>query len=270
MNAGEYVGTIPFYLKSGEIDTSLWYCQQCGTYTRDADFEDPTICGHFEVASYTDPAAEERLRQIRSGYFSYLAALLEEHGGRSLRGLRILDVGTAFGHFLERLRDVGAEPEGVEIVERLRQLATQRGLTVHSQIPGAEGGTFDVITAIDSLYYAHDPLALLERLRTLLRPGGFLVIRVANRAWLLDMLRVVGSSIGRDRFGDAKFNFSVHGIAFLLERAGIRAERIVWLERGKADPRAFMRMYYRVSAFLSEYLSLRVSPGMIVVARPES
>jgi SAM-dependent methyltransferase len=222
---------------------------------------------HFDVASYTDLSTEARFRAVRVGYFQYLCALLAAYLNRPLRGSHVLDIGTSYGHFLERLGEGGAIAEGVEIVAAPRHVALERGLIVHDTIPNSPATAFDAVTMIDSLYYTNDPLATLQRLKEVLTPGGCLLIRVTNRTWLLDLMRAIGIAIHRDRFGDAKHNFSPNGILLLLRRAGFLDEDVVWEEKGKADPRWLIQSYYRLSPIVSEYLALHLTPGMLVVAR---
>lgn len=265
--ASEQVAILPFYLPDRDIETPIWRCAECGTYSRDIDLDDPVLKRHFDVASYTDPTTEERFRSVRSGYFVYLSQILKSRLNTALKGLRVLDVGTAYGHFLDQLKSEGASVEGVEIVAALRKRAAERGLIVHESIPSETSGRFDIITVIDSLYYANDPLASLKSLSGLLAPGGLLLIRIANRTWLLDFSRAVGLAIHRDRFGDAKYNFSPEGILLLLSRAGFRVDEVIWKEKGKADPRWLIRQFYRITPLLSMYLSLRVAPGMLLIAK---
>ncbi len=263
-HADEWIGSIPFYLPDRDIETQLWRCRDCGTYSREIDLEDPTLKRHFDVASYTSVDREASFRAVRTGYFVYLSEVLERSLDQPLKGARILDVGTAYGHFLERLNECGALGEGVEIVAALRTVAAERGLVVHERIPD---GPFDAVVVIDSLYYTNDPPATLCRVREVLSPGGCLLLRVTNRTWLFDLLRQAGIAIHKNRFGDAKFNFSPEGTIQMLERAGFRVEEVIWNEQRKADPRWLIRWYYRIAPLLSTHLSLRVAPGMLIVAR---
>jgi len=265
--ADEWIGSIPFYLPDHDIDTQIWRCLGCGTYSRLIDLEDPALKRHFDVASYTSAEREARFRAVRTGYFVYIAGLLEQTLDRPLKGACILDVGTAYGHFLELLKERGAIPEGVEIVAALRARGTERGHVIHDCVPDNPSQKYDAVTVIDSLYYTNDPLATLHRIREVLTPGGCVLLRVTNRTWLFDLLHTLGVVIHRDRFGDSKYNFSPEGMLQLLDRAGLRVEEVIWDERGKADPRWMIRWYYKISQLLCRHLSLRVTPGMLIVAR---
>jgi SAM-dependent methyltransferase len=266
--ADEPAGRIPFYLKTGSIDTVIWKCKQCGTYVRETDYENPTIRAHFDITSYTDPATELYWRDIRTGLFKYVIELSSVHLGRNLHGIRSLDLGTAFGILLELLAESGAEPEGVEIVETLRARAHARGLLVHRDLNSLPAQSYDLVTAIDSFYYMNDPCATLMRLKELLKADGLLVMRLTNRTWFFDVSRMLGIGITAARFDDIKFNYSIHGAIALLERSGFWVEQIYWADQGRGDVRPLAKAYYRFSPILAEYLTLRISPGMILVARP--
>jgi SAM-dependent methyltransferase len=265
--ADDPAGNIPFYVKGGSIQTALWRCQHCGTYIRDADYESDTIRGHFSLTSYTDPATEPHWRALRTRYFEYFIELAEIHLGRPLAGSRTLDFGTAFGILLELLRARGAKPEGVEVVPELRQLASDRGLVVHENLDQLVPQSYDLITAIDSFYYANNPQATLLRFRELLSRGGILVLRLTNRTWYFNLNRAIGRKITSARYDDIKLNYSVRGAVALLARSGFEIEKIYWSDKGRGDLRAWASIFYRVSPLIARYSPLRICPGMIVVAR---
>ncbi len=266
--ADEPAGSIPFYLKAGTTKTALWKCRHCGTYIRDADYDDPTIKGHFDITSYTNPSTEAHWRTLRTGLFKHVIDLASIHLGRTIQGVHALDLGTAFGILLELLREVGAKPEGVEIVPALRELARSRGLVIHEDLSKLPPQSFELISAIDSFYYMNDPHATLVRLKELITQDGILIMRLTNRTWYFNIARALGFAISPARFDDIKFNYSVKGAVRLLERSGYCVERIYWSDRGRGDIRPWAAIYYKVSPFLAKYLALRISPGMIVVARP--
>lgn len=266
--ADESAGEIPFYLPGSSIVTALWKCRACGTYIRQLDYDQPAIRAHFDVASYTAVAAEARWRRLRTALFEYVLQLATLHLGRPLAGLRALDWGTAYGIMLELMHQAEMKPEGVEIVAALREQARSRGFQVHESVEALSDRSCDLITAIDSFYYANDPALTLAGLARLLRPEGVLIARLTNRTWYFDLRRALGMSIPPARFDDVKYNFSVKGAARLLERSGFDIESIYWSDKGRGDDRPAAALYYRLAPLASRFLSLRVSPGMIVVARP--
>lgn len=263
-----HAGSIPFYLEHGDVSTTLWKCRSCGTYIRDANYEDPLIQGHFGVTSYTDPDKEKHWRELRTGLFKYVLEVASRHLGRSLRDVRGLDFGTAFGIFMELLASAGGNPEGVEIVPALRTRAQDRGMTVHRDILSLQPRSYDLITAIDSFYYLNDPHSSLIGLSQLLDNDGVLILRLTNRTWYFNAVRALGMAVAPAKFDDIKYNYSVTGARRLLERSGFRVERIYWHDKGRGDVRPFAAAYYRLSPFLAKYFSIRISPGMIIVARP--
>ena len=109
------------------------------------------------------------------------------------RGARLLDVGCGEGGFLEWARAAGWEPVGVEPDPAAVAAAQSRGLTVHAGTVEAlrsEASSFDVVTLSHVLEHVHDPRALLESIRNLLKPNGLLWLDTPNI-----------SSIGRRLFG---------------------------------------------------------------------
>jgi SAM-dependent methyltransferase len=109
---------------------------------------------------------------------------------RYCRGLpedaRILDVGCGDGFHLRLLREYG-EPswrlEGVDANPRAVKAAEASGLAVHEgllqhlHLPKA---TYDLVLLIQTLEHLDDPVGVLREARSLLKPGGRLVIVTDN------------------------------------------------------------------------------------------
>ncbi len=113
-------------------------------------------------------------------------------------GRCLLDVGCGDGAFLLKAR---AHEWRVIGTEMSPQRARQAGLDVCNSLgEAAVGGPFDCVTAWHVLEHFQDPLATLEQIRTLLAPGGTLLLavpdalghqaRLTGRKWLhLDVPR---------------------------------------------------------------------------------
>ncbi len=266
--ASDRAGQVDFHLPHRDIKATVWRCAFCGTYIQDANLDDPAIRHHFDIASYTAPAMEANWRRLRTDFFKWIIKVSRHHLGRPLSGCHALDIGIAYGIMMELLREEGAEAEGVEIVTALQAAVRSRGFIVHDRIEQASDHRQDLVFAIDSFYYLNDPSRSLTAIRSLMAPDGVLAMRLANRAWYFDFVRKLGQEVAAKRFGDLKYFYTERGARLLLARAGFQVERIYWTDRGRHDPRRLESIFYKLAP-LANYLSpVRISPGMLVIARP--
>jgi 2-polyprenyl-3-methyl-5-hydroxy-6-metoxy-1,4-benzoquinol methylase len=101
--------------------------------------------------------------------------LAERELGRRVRGARLLEVGCAYGLFLDAARKRGFDVAGVELSASAAEHARDRlGLDVHTtQLADAPlDGKFDVICAWDTLEHVPDPVAFWAAVRNLLSDDG--------------------------------------------------------------------------------------------------
>lgn len=102
-------------------------------------------------------------------------ALAEDEIARRTEGARLLEVGCAYGLFLDAARTRGFDVTGVELSMNAAGHARERlGLTVYSsQLADAplEGG-YDVICAWDTLEHVPDPVAFWAAVHNLLADDG--------------------------------------------------------------------------------------------------
>lgn len=120
-----------------------------------------------------------------------LRALTREIG--DLRGKAILDIGSGMGGFLVAAARNGAHVAGLEpngdycTITRLRAARYELSPTVvqgfGERLPFASA-SFDAVLAQDILEHVHDPMAVLDEIRRVLRPDGVALVTVINRfAW---------------------------------------------------------------------------------------
>jgi 2-polyprenyl-3-methyl-5-hydroxy-6-metoxy-1,4-benzoquinol methylase len=144
--------------------------------------------------------------------------------GRTLAPADLLDVGAAYGLFLDEARKAGWRPEGVEISPEAAAVARRlTGLPVHvgalESLP-LEPGRFDAVTCWDVIEHATDVKVFLRAVRSVMKPGGWLFITVPNAASGLAQL------MGSRWFGFAKlehiYYFSPGTLKRALETVGLR------------------------------------------------
>jgi len=264
-----FIGELPIYVRNEDRHDTIWRCDACGTYQRAVDYTDIAAAGHFEVSSYTPLEVESQRLSDRGPFFDYLLTLGTNALKRPLADMRILDIGCAYGHLLDRAGAKGAVTAGVELVDTLRDRLPSRGHAAYrtvAEIPESE--QYDLILSIDSLYYFEDPASVLQQARPHLAKGGLLMLRVPNRTPVLQLMRKLRTPITNGLFGDAKCNFSYAGMRQLLSRAGYE---IVWVqmrEKGKGARSAAVWLYYRLSYAASVILRRKLTPGIIILALP--
>ena len=100
--------------------------------------------------------------------------------------MRLLDIGTFDGDALiVARRKFGIQAFGIEARHQVVDVARNRGLAVSAGVsdrldPSIFGGSFDLITAFESLEHTADPLDSMRRAHAALVVGGTFMITVPN------------------------------------------------------------------------------------------
>ena len=172
-------------------------CSECGLGRAES--------GGFDARTYYTEDYFSGARQ--DGYVDYRGSesVLRREFARTVeyirkfrRGGRLLEIGCAYGFFLEEARrfyDVG----GIEIAEGAVGFCRERGLSVIGGVAEeatlAQFGMLDVIVLLDVIEHLPDPHSTLAFCKRHLNPGGVIVIttgdfsslyaRLAGRNWRL-------------------------------------------------------------------------------------
>ena len=128
-----------------------------------------------------------RLLELGSGLGRQRRRLRTMFLGGAMPG-RLLEVGCGRGRFLDRMRRAGWRVQGTDFDPVVaQQVRDKYGLQVDVGdlvALGYPADTYDAIAMSQVIEHVHDPRALLEECRRVLRPGGRLVLSTPNAAGL--------------------------------------------------------------------------------------
>jgi 2-polyprenyl-3-methyl-5-hydroxy-6-metoxy-1,4-benzoquinol methylase len=148
---------------------------------------------------YGNPAILEAHQTRESGMHGIVGRLTEICPARG----RLLDVGAGVGRLMQAAASRGWVIEGVEPSPVASELArTLTRAPVHTgcfEDLALPVGHYDALTILDTLRHVSDPVAFLQWARTLLRPGGVLLVRETNRrvAFPIRRLARARAALGR-------------------------------------------------------------------------
>jgi SAM-dependent methyltransferase len=167
----------PMHRRALPLDRAvIALCVECG---HGVNVRSARRVGPTDYASASNGRGEYERVYLAARQAGYRAGLRELGDGR---GRSLLDFGCNYGHFLQLARREGWAVRGFEPGSSLREAALP---DVRSAIAGsfelaAEEGPYDAITMWDVLEHLDEPALHLDRLRSLLRPDGVLLVRVPD------------------------------------------------------------------------------------------
>jgi len=160
-------------------------CQACGFRHIDPLFTDAELKKFYEQEFYESerPDYFERMEADKEWWmlrYHHYYGLLEAHAP----GRRLLDIGSGPGYFLEAGRERGWQVLGFEPSSIAADYTRKRDLAVvndfFSAAKAKEHGPFDAISLSMVLEHVRDPIGLIEEARSLLVPGGLLLLISPN------------------------------------------------------------------------------------------
>ncbi len=195
--------------------------------------------GIGEYTGYTHPSWEHAWHQTWQVWLRRL------HRWRSPPG-RLLEIGCATGSFLEAAQRAGWTVHGIEFSpwaaaqarERLPDVPVEEGDAVRC-LQHHPAGAWDVVVAWDTIEHLHDPMAFLQAVARVLKPGGILALTTPDRDhWIARLL-------GRRWISYQKYpehlHFFGHGhMRQMVTRHGM--EMIEWRAHGRYVPVDFLGM----------------------------
>jgi 2-polyprenyl-3-methyl-5-hydroxy-6-metoxy-1,4-benzoquinol methylase len=145
---------------------------------------------------------------------------------RSNTPLRILDVGCGTGLNAALLAEQGHDVYGIDLspvaIEKFRAKALQGSvINIETGPIPLPADSFDLIYASEVIEHCVDTVSFLRNLRTVLKPGGMLLLSTPNSAfWAYRLMALVGLTVGEFQHpGHVRF-FSCQSLSAAIKKAG--------------------------------------------------
>lgn len=205
---------------------NVFHCAACDLAALESDGEDLAAYYRDEYRRLHGPVLGEPVshREIFDAYAGHQGARLELLRPYLSADTRFLEVGCSTGQFLHHVRPLVGEAVGVDYDGEAAAFAAEATGAVTYGVPleetDLEPGSFDVVTAIQTMEHVPDPIAFAELLGRYLKPDGLLHVEVPN---LHDPLLALYDSPGYRRFYYHRahlFYFSARSLEAALARAG--------------------------------------------------
>jgi SAM-dependent methyltransferase len=129
---------------------------------------------------------DEKLLPLEPGHKYFLGDPLAPDRGE------LLDIGCGTGNFMAAARAAGYAVSGTELDRNAAHFAKEKlalprvlGLTVSEFVEKYPGEQFDVVTFFEVLEHQASPVEFLQKVKSCVRPGGYIALSVPNRErWL--------------------------------------------------------------------------------------
>jgi SAM-dependent methyltransferase len=212
------------YVKNG---CDILQCPDCGLGRTETSSFDPLAYyddGYFSGRQSDGYADYRGAEPVLRREFARTVAFIQRHKPKG----RLLEIGCAYGFFLDEARRAGFEVSGIEPAEAAAAHAGDLGLSVTCGLLGdatlKSFGALDVIVLLDVIEHLPDPQQALALLAEHLRPNGIIVLTTGDFGSLA--ARTTGAHWRLMTPPQHLWFFNRESIASLAGSVGLRVESL--------------------------------------------
>ncbi|MBA3767259.1 MAG: class I SAM-dependent methyltransferase [Acidobacteria bacterium] len=178
----------------------LLSCQQCGLM-----WTNPLEIGSESETRPDDYWAEdvylENRETQKKRFRQQLKTFLRQSGIPDLKSIKVLEVGSGLGFFLDVCDELGIEAEGCDVVERAVKYANRERERVRLGTLDSHYAdeTFDAVFAFNLIEHLAHPKGFLDEAHRVLKTGGHLVLETPIQESLFHRLARLGYALSQGR-----------------------------------------------------------------------
>jgi 2-polyprenyl-3-methyl-5-hydroxy-6-metoxy-1,4-benzoquinol methylase len=176
---------------------------------------------------------------------------------------KILEIGSGYGWFVEKMRNEGYIIDGVEVGGQRAQLAYQRSgikLINHDFMRESletMSGSYDVICMFHVLEHIRNPVTFLNNVKMCLKPAGIIIIEVPN---YFDCIKQLSPAYNNAVYFRAHLSYFTPAVlTALLEKTGFSDITIKGVQRYSIENAI---RWIRTGKPNTEYLELELPEGL--------
>jgi len=245
-----------------------------GSYSLESE-----VC-HTQQMTWGDAEHGAQLNTFKQRMYKSILAQILKH--TEPRGKSLLDVGCAYGGFMEVATHAGFEVSGFDIVPQAVDFVKSRGMSAEccGQIRDFHGShkTFDLITVLDANIYWPNQAAELRNIHERLEDGGLLVMRVVDKSWLATVgagLQKLsperGQKVLRRAVNDHRFSMPIGSLLELLKKTGFNVVSASPKGALHSDDTSLMvKLSFGIGIALWQTMGVFLAPGAVVIAEKRS
>ncbi|MCE7949274.1 MAG: class I SAM-dependent methyltransferase [Chloroflexi bacterium CFX4] len=267
---------IPFTPSNRAVQ--VWHqCGMCHAFFSSEPYQFEAEVAHTQQMAWGQSNTGTQLNIYKRRVYGAALDLLAGHISGSAA---ILDVGCSYGGFMLEAQARGYQVIGCDIVAEAVQYVRSLGLEAHISPSVAAFSrhvqkTFDAVTCIDVNCYWHNQPEELHAIHAILRPQGYLLMRVIDKSWLFGLgVRVArlhlstGKRLMRAAVNDHRHSMPMKSLLRLLKKQGYRV--LYASPKGALhsdQARRAVRVAFQLGAFIHRVSGLYLAPGALILAQ---
>lgn len=257
-------------------ETEWLRCSCCRSYFMDGSYNLENEVSHTQQMTWGDQEQGAQLNTFKQRMYKSILAQTLKH--IDPQGKSLLDVGCAYGGFMEAATAAGFHVNGFDIVPQAVEYTKSHGMSAEccGKIRDFAGDQklYDVITVLDANIYWPDQAAELADIYDRLAEGGLLVMRVVDKSWLATVGASLqklaperGQTVLRRAVNDHRFSMPIGSLLNLLKKTGFNV--VSASPKGalhSEDTSMMVKLSFGIGIALWQTIGVFLAPGAVVIA----